>query len=376
MRWVMQDLKDDPSVELQVLVSGSHLSPQFGDTWKSLTEDGFDPILKVEMLLDSDSAVGAATSMGLGVMKYADALVSLRPHLVVVLGDRYEVLAMAAAATCMGVPIAHIHGGEATEGAIDDSLRNAVTALAHLHFPTAAEYAGRIRQMGVAPERIFQVGAPALDNLQRLALLDRDLLAVELGMDLNAPLLMVTYHPVSVNHDDPAGGIDVLLQALEHFPDTRILLSGANQDAGGRAINARLEAFAARNPRHIRLVTSLGSRRYLSVLKHAAVVLGNSSSGIIEAPACGTAVVNVGPRQNGRLRAASVIDCAEDAEAVITAIKRAMSDEFQAVAKLGQTPYGQPGGCSVIAQTLATIPLDGLGIKKFHDLPGGIAWMS
>jgi len=294
--------------------------------------------------------------------------------MVVVLGDRYEALSVTIAATFLGIPVAHIHGGEASQGAIDDSFRNAITAMAHLHFPTAAPYARRIRQMGAQPGTIHLVGAPALDNLARLVLLERTQLAAELDLSLDAPLMMVTYHPVTTHHDDPAAGIDTLLAALAHFPETSMVISGANQDAGGRVINARLQAFAGQNPQRVRLVTSLGSLRYLSVLKQAAVVVGNSASGIIEAPAAGAAVVNVGPRQDGRLRSPAVIDCPEDEAALVAAITQALSPSFQAVAKRAESPFGEPGGSALIARTLASVPLESLGRKVFHDLPGDGAW--
>jgi UDP-hydrolysing UDP-N-acetyl-D-glucosamine 2-epimerase len=368
LSWLAHDLKADASVELSLLVSGSHLSPQFGETWRAIAAEGFTLDERVEMLLDSDSRTGMATSMGLGLMRFAEALDRLKPDLLVLLGDRTELLAAASAAACLNIPVAHLHGGEATEGAIDDAIRNAVTALAHLHFPSAEPYRRRILQMGVAPGRITLAGAPALDTFARLALLDRPALEADLGFSLAPPLFMVTYHPVTAGDSEPVAEIAELCAGLDCFPDARIIVSRANQDAGARAINAFLEDWAARHPERVRLVASLGTRRYLSVVKAAAVVVGNSSSGVIEVPAAGTASVNVGDRQKGRLRSPGVIDCACERDAVAAAVARALTPEHQTVAKRAETPYGGPGASARIAKVLTTVPLDGLLKKPFHDL--------
>lgn len=369
LRWVMRDLADSPGVELLVLVSGSHFSPQFGETWRQIEADGFTVAARVEMLLDSDSPQGMSTSLGLGTLKFGDALASLKPDLAVVLGDRYEALAFAAACACHRVPLAHLHGGEASEGAIDDALRNAITALSHVHFPAAEIYARRIRQMGAQPERVFLAGTPALDNLERLELLSSEALAAAVGLPGHGPLLLVTYHPETLADGDPRDGGRALLAALDRFPHTRVLATHANQDAGGRALNAQLDTWAAARPDRARVVASLGVLRYLSAVKAAAVVVGNSSSGIIEAPAAGAAVVNVGDRQKGRLRAPAIIDCTATEDAIAAAIAQALSPAFQAQAARAETPYGLPGASALVARTLATVPLDGLLLKPFNDLP-------
>ncbi|MBI2236401.1 MAG: UDP-N-acetylglucosamine 2-epimerase (hydrolyzing) [Magnetospirillum sp.] len=368
LSWLACDLKADPTVDLSLLVSGSHLSPQFGETWKAIAAEGFDIAEKVEMLLDSDSRTGMATSMGLGTMRTAEALARLAPDILVLLGDRTEVLAAASAATCLGIPIAHLHGGEASEGAIDDAIRNAVTALAHLHFPAAEPYRRRIVQMGVAPERVILAGAPGLDNLARLPLLDRDALEAELGFSLAPPLLMATYHPVTAGSGDPVGEVAEVCAGLDRVPDARVIVSRANQDAGARAINAFLDDWAGRRPERVRLVSSLGTLRYLSVVKLAAAVVGNSSSGVIEAPAAGTAVVNIGDRQKGRLRAPGIIDCPCRRDTVAAAIAQALTPEHQALAKRAETPYGTLGASARIARVLATVEIAPLLNKPFRDL--------
>ncbi|MBF0323946.1 MAG: UDP-N-acetylglucosamine 2-epimerase (hydrolyzing) [Alphaproteobacteria bacterium] len=371
LRWVMEDLRTDQSVELQVLVTGSHLSPHFGETWRQIAADGFAISARVDMLVDGDSAQATAASIGLAVMKYADTLAALRPDILVLLGDRYEALAAATAATCLGIPIAHLHGGESSEGAIDEAFRHAITVMAHLHFPAAESYRRRVIQLGVQPDRVFLAGSPALDNLARLTLLDRAALAADLGFDLDGRVFMVTYHPVTLGETDPVNEIRELCAALDHFPDARIVVSRANQDAGARAINAHLEQWAAAAKGRVHLVSSLGTPRYLSLVTTADAVIGNSSSGIIEVPAAGTATVNVGSRQDGRLRAPAVIDCPCVAEAIAAAITRALTPEHQALARQRQTPYGKPGASTLVARTLATVPLSGLLRKPFHDLPEG-----
>jgi len=371
LRWVMADLKNQPGVELQVLVSGSHLSPHFGETWRQIEADGFAISARADMLLDGDGSVAMATSMGLGLMKYADTLATLCPDILVLLGDRYEALAAASAAVCLGIAVAHLHGGEASEGAIDDSFRNAITALAHLHFPAAEPYRRRIVQMGAQPERVILAGSPALDNLERLPLPSPAAIIAELNLPADRPLLMVTYHPVTADGGDPVAEIRDLCAGLDRFPDHAVVISRANQDAGARAINTWLEGWAADRTDRVRLVSALGTPRYLAVVKAAAAVVGNSSSGVIEVPAAGTPSVNVGERQRGRLRAAAVIDCANDPDSVAAAISQALEPAHRALAARADTPYGRAGASALIARTLATVPLDGLLRKRFHDLPEG-----
>lgn len=370
LRWLVHDLAAMPQIDLQILASGSHFSQAFGETWREIEQDGTVIAARVEMLLDSDTASGMSTSLGLGVLKYGDTLDRLRPDLAVVLGDRYEALAFAAACTCHRVPLAHLHGGEATEGAIDDAIRNAISALAHLHFPAAESYGRRIRQMGAAADRVVVVGAPALDNLARLDLLSPEALAADVGLPEEGPLLLVTYHPETMANDGGRDGGKALLAALDRFSGARVLATHANQDAGGRALNTALDAWAATRGPRVRVVPSLGVRRYLSAVKAAAVVVGNSSSGIIEAPAAGTAVVNVGQRQKGRLRAPAVIDCPASEDDIVAAIGRALHPDFQAMAALAETPYGAPGASARIARKLAETTLDNLLSKPFQDMAG------
>lgn len=367
--WLMRDLADDPAFELQVLVTGTHLVPQFGETWKVIAADGLPIAARVEMVLDSDTGVGMATSLGLGVIKYAETLARLAPDILVVLGDRYEILAAASAALALRIPVAHLHGGEVTEGAVDEYIRHAVTQMAALHFPAAPEYARRIRQMGVAPDRIVVAGAPGIDNLTRLPLLARAELEEQLGFSLGDQALMVTFHPATASVGDAAQEMAALLAALDDFPQSQVVITKANADPGGRAINALVDEFAAARPGRVLAVTSLGQVRYLSALKAVAAVVGNSSSGIIEAPAAGTPVVNIGSRQEGRLRAPAIIDCPPERTAIAAAIARALAPEFRRMAAAADCPYGRGDASRRIVEALKVVDLAALSTRRFHDLP-------
>jgi len=359
-------LRDDPAVELQLVVTGMHLSPEFGLTHRTIAEDGFPVAAKVEMLLSSDTSVGIAKAIGLGTIGFADALDRLRPDIVVVLGDRFEILAAAQAAMTARIPIAHIHGGEATEGLIDEAIRHAVTKMAHLHFAAAEPYRRRIVRMGEHPDRVFTVGAPGLDWLRVLDPPDLAALERDLGLRLPAPLLLVTYHPVTLADADPAEPLRALLSALDALPEASVVLTKGNADTRGRIINEMIDAFAADRPNAV-AATSLGQQRYLGLLRAADVVVGNSSSGLLEAPSCGTPTVNIGERQRGRLRAPSVIDCQEEAGAIAEAIARALSPAMRDLADRRETPFGDGRASARMAEVLTTFPLSGILMKPFYE---------
>lgn len=368
--WLMKDLEADPAVELQILVAGMHLAPEFGRTVTAIEEDGFTPAAKVDSLVSGDSPGAVATSLGLATIKLSQALESLAPNILVVLGDRYEALAAAQAAMVLNIPIAHLHGGEATEGLIDEAIRHSITKMAHLHFTAAEPYRRRVIQLGEQPDRVFQVGAPGLDNFHRLNLMDRAALEGVLGFSFSNTLFLVTYHPVTLSADSPEAATGELLAALDRFPMSSIVLTMANADPGGRQINRIIDEYAAHNPSRVLAAASLGQVVYLSLMKLADVVIGNSSSGLIEAPSSGTPTVNIGPRQQGRLRAASVIDCAEDAEAISGAITRALTAEFQATAANVDSPYGDGGASVRVAEILKSHRLDTILKKSFYDIEG------
>lgn len=376
LRWTMEHLREDPRVALQIAATGMHLSAEFGSTVRAIEVDGFTIDARVDMLLASDEPRAITKSVGLGVIGFADAYDTLRPDLVVLLGDRFEILAAAQAAMLMRIPIAHIHGGEISEGAIDDSIRHAITKMSSLHFVAADDYRRRVVQLGEDPARVFAVGAPGLDALQRLTLLSPDDTATRIGLTLRQPTFLVTYHPATLGDTDPVASVNALLRALDRFPDATTVLTKPNADAAGRGIAAALDAWAATRKDRVAVHTSLGHLGYLSAMHLADVVIGNSSSGLIEAPAMRVATVNIGPRQDGRLKGPSVIDCPEDEQAIVRAIQRAISDEHRTLVRTSTPPYGVGGGVSAkIAEVLATVPIDGLIRKRFYDLPvvGGTA---
>ena len=368
--WLMKDLEADPAVELQILVAGMHLAPEFGRTITVIEEDGFTPAAKVDSLVSGDSPCAVATSLGLATIKVSQALESLAPDIIVVLGDRYEALAAAQAAMVLNIPIAHLHGGEATEGVIDEAIRHSITKMAHLHFTAAEPYRRRVIQLGEQPDRVFQVGAPGLDNFQRLNLMDRAALESALDLSFSNTVFLVTYHPVTLAAETPEVATGELLAALDRFPLSSIVWTMANADSGGRRINRIIDDYAARNPSRVFAAASLGQVVYLSLMKLADVVIGNSSSGLIEAPTAGTPTVNIGPRQQGRLRAASVIDCAEETEAISDAITRALTADFQANAANVDSPYGNGGASARVAEILKNHPLDNVLTKSFYEIAG------
>ena len=367
--WLMKEIASDPALELQIIVTGMHLSPEFGLTFREIEQDGFTIDARVEMLLSSDSPVGIAKSIGLGVIGFADAVDRLKPEIMVLLGDRFEVLAAAQAAMVARVPIAHVHGGEATEGVIDEAIRHAVTKMSHLHFTAAEEYRNRVIQLGESPDRVFNVGALGLDGLRRPDLMNREELQAALGFPLSpGPILLCTFHPVTLSDSDATAAMSALFEALDQFENSRVVFTKGNADTGGRVINQMIDEYVARNSRRTTAFTSLGQLRYLSLLQVADVVVGNSSSAIVEAPTAGTASVNIGDRQRGRLRAPSVIDCEENAEAIAQAIRDALSPGFQKTAGQKKSPFGEAGASLRIKNVLKATRLDGILFKSFHNL--------
>jgi UDP-N-acetylglucosamine 2-epimerase (non-hydrolysing) len=364
--WLMKDIQSSKTLALQVLVTSMHLSPEFGETWKQIEQDGFNIDAKVEMLLSSDTQVGVVKSMGLGTIGFADALDRLRPDVLIVLGDRFEGLAVVQAALIMRIPVAHLHGGEITEGAYDDKIRHAITKMASLHFVAAEPYQQRVIQMGEAPSTVFNVGAVGLDHLQRSPRMVLSELAASLNFELREPYLLVTYHPVTLLEEDPEESFKALLVALDKFPDYQIILTYPNADNGGRAIIPLLEAYARSQTHRILAIPSLGFKHYLSALSKASAVVGNSSSGIIEAPAFGIPTVNIGFRQLGRLAADSVLHCPATADEIEKALTKALSQDFSEMCRNVSNPYGQGSAATAIVKVLESHT--GPFHKHFYDL--------
>ncbi|MEZ9663923.1 UDP-N-acetylglucosamine 2-epimerase [Vibrio cyclitrophicus] len=364
--WLLKDIQSDPDLTLQLLVSGMHLSPEFGDTYKQIEKDGFQIDEKIEILLSSDSPVGTAKSMGLGVLGFADALSRLAPDVLVILGDRFEALAAAQTAMILRIPIIHLHGGEITEGAYDDAFRHAITKLSYLHGTSTDEYRNRVIQLGESPERVKNVGAIGLDHLNRGSFMTISELSESLNFDLTGPYFVVTYHPVTLGDESPEDSFQALLDALDEYPNHQIILTYPNADDGGRRIIPMLEAYAAKQPSRVLAIPSLGQIRYLSSVKHAAAVIGNSSSGIIEVPAFDVPTVNIGSRQKGRLAAKSVLNCEPSLASITEAISDAVKRNYKLDGETIINPYGQGDTSAQVIEMLKSLRFE--RSKAFHDL--------
>ncbi|MBZ0215412.1 MAG: UDP-N-acetylglucosamine 2-epimerase, partial [Fimbriimonadaceae bacterium] len=355
-------------VKLSVIATGMHLAPQFGETWKAIEADGFSIAAKVDLGLEDDTRVAIAHNTGRGIISFADTFDELAPDLVLVLGDRYEILSAATAALLLGIPIAHIHGGEVTEGAFDDAIRHAISKMANIHFTAAEPYTRRLIQMGEAPALVFTVGAPGLDHILEQTSGDRQAVLSALDVGTWDRYFLITLHPETMNLSANAPMATAMLEALNAFPDHGLIFTGVNADPGNQVIDDAVKSFAAAHPDRAIWRVSLGSSLYGQALKHADAVIGNSSSGIIEAPATGTPTVNIGARQDGRLRAASIIDCAANKNQIKQAIKCALSPAFKTKFVTETPPYGRGGASNKIAAIIAEFDLSQLGSKGFHDL--------
>ncbi len=351
LRWVMDEARRASDLELQVIVTGSHLSPSHGLTVDEIVQDGFEISRRVEMQLSSDTGAGMAKSMGLGLVGFADAFSDLQPDVVVVLGDRYEILAVASAALACRIPLAHIHGGELTEGAIDEAIRHAVTKLSLIHFVAAREYGDRIIRMGESPDRVFVVGGLGVDNILRLPVLDRLELEASMGFRFGSRNLLVTFHPETLSPLSALEQIAGLLEALRSFPDIHLIFTLPNADAGGHVIRNQIEEFIRERPNSC-VYASLGQKRYLSCLRQVDGVVGNSSSALLEAPTLHRGAINIGDRQMGRLCAESVINCANSADDIRQAIEYLYTNEFQSLVAKASNPYGAGGASARIVEVL------------------------
>ena len=371
LRPVLEAFRRAPDVELLLFVAGMHLEPRFGATVEEIEADGFAIAERIPMLDGGDSSEAIAAATGRGVEGFARAFSRRRPDLLLVLGDRFEMLAAAVAALPFALPVAHIHGGEVSEGAMDNQIRHAITKLAHLHFASAVEHARRIARMGEETWRIHTVGGPGLDRLAAIEPLSRRALASELDIPETGPWLLVTFHPVTLEYRETATQVDELLAALEKAEGT-VIVTYPNADTSGQLIIERIEEFAARHPGRCRLARSLGERRYLSLLRHADLMVGNSSSGLIEAPSFGLPAVNIGARQRGRLRGVNVIDVEPARDEILRAIETAQTPVFRERARAGANPYGDGRAAPRIVEVLRTVPLDArLVQKRFADGGGG-----
>lgn len=364
--WVMKEIQQAAGLDLHVIATGMHLSPEFGLTWREIEQDGFPVDRKVEMLLSSDTPTGISKSIGLGVIGFADALASLDPDILVLLGDRFEILAAAQAALVARIPLAHIAGGDVTEGAFDEAIRHSITKMAHLHFATNEESADRIRQLGENPAHVFTVGSPGIDYIKRLSLMTRDELERDLGFSFRQRNLLVTFHPATLDTGTPAEQFGELLHAIEMCgEETGVIFTRPNADTDGRIISAMIDQYVARHGNST-VHTSLGQLRYLSVMAQVDAVVGNSSSGLYEAASLHKPTVNIGRRQQGRLRASSVFDCVPEKAAILETIGTAMDADCSAVVN----PYGDGESSRRIVSILSSLPdIGDLVHKKFFRYP-------
>lgn len=368
LQWVMEGVKDDKELTLQIIATGMHLSPEFGLTYLDIERDGFQIDRKVEMLTSSDTSVGIAKSMGLGMIGFADALNELKPDLLVVLGDRFEIFAAVSAALVACIPVAHLHGGETSEGAFDEALRHSITKMSHLHFVAAEEYRLRVIQLGEQSGNVFLVGGLGIDNIKRIKLLDRTELETSLDFKLHSKSLLITFHPVTLENSSAEEQMEALLVALAELNDTQLIFTMPNADTDGRVMIKMIEQFVAQN-HNARAYTSLGQLRYLSCVSHVDGVVGNSSSGLLEAPSFKKGTINIGNRQRGRLQAASVINCEPIHQSITAALEKLYSENFQKSLSKVRNPYGDGGASDKVVEIIKKNPLNEIVKKTFYDLP-------
>ncbi|MDP2939779.1 MAG: UDP-N-acetylglucosamine 2-epimerase [Candidatus Omnitrophota bacterium] len=349
---LLSKIKSDRGFQLQLIATGMHLSSEFGLTYKEIEKDGFKINEKVEMLLSSDTEMGIAESIGLGITGFADAFARLKPDLIVLLGDRFEIFAVAIAAFVMRLPIAHIHGGELTEGAMDDAFRHSITKMSYLHFTSTEEYRRRVIQLGESPERVFNVGALSIDNIRSTKLLKREELEKKLNFTFGKRNVLVTFHPVTLENNTAALQFKELLKALDDFKDLKIIFTKPNADTNGRVIIKLIDKYTRDNRNRAVSIVSLGTQMYFSTIKVVDAVVGNSSSGIIEVPAFGRPIVNIGDRQKGRIKAPSIIDCEPQKNAIYKGIVKAFSVDFRQFCKKVRNPYGDGNAAERITKII------------------------
>ena len=369
MSRLLEYIDNDPDLELQIIATNMHLSPEFGLTYKEIESDGFKIDKRVEMLLSSDTPNGIVKSMGLAIIGFADTLEDLRPDLVVIFGDRYEMLAAAEACLIYRIPIAHVGGGEITEGAYDDSIRHCISKLSHLHFTETEDYRKRVIQLGENPERVYNLGAPGVDNIRKEPIMPLEELENSLNFTLGEKYLLITFHPVTMESIPAAEQCEYLLKALDSIPhDYKFLFTLPNSDTDGRIILQTVTEYVEKNRNRSIAVTSLGKKRYFSALKHCSAVVGNSSSGIIEAPSFNVPTLNIGIRQQGRARGKSVIDVSANFDDIKRGLNKAISEDFQVFAKKASNPYEKDNTIENIFEAIKNHPLDNLVIKSFYNL--------
>lgn len=365
--WLIKEIVAEKTLELQLIVTGMHLSPEFGLTYKEIEKE-FKIDKKIEILLSSDTPVGISKSMGLAQISFAEAYDELKPDLVVVLGDRYEILSASSAATIARIPIVHLHGGETTEGAYDEAMRHSITKMSHLHFVATEAYRTRVIQLGEDPQRVFNVGGMGIESIKRLELLSKEAFEKSIDFKLAQKNLLVTFHPVTLENTTAKEQFQELLDFMDDLEDTHIIFTKANSDTDGRVINQMIDEYVSKNPHKAIGFTSLGQLRYLSALQYVDAVVGNSSSGLLEAPSFKIGTINIGDRQKGRIKAASIIDCQPNKQSFKEAFEMLYSKSFQEQLGSVKNPYGEGCVSLKIVSILKKIDISGLLKKRFYDV--------
>ena len=365
--WLLKEIEADSELKLQFIVTGMHLSPEFGLTYKEIEKE-FKIDKKIEILSSSHTSLDICAEMARVYEKFAPALAELKPDILVLLGDRYEIFGVAGAASIMQIPIAHIHGGETTQGAFDEAFRHSITKMSHIHFAATNEYANRIIQLGEEPGRVFNVGGPGIENIKKLNLLSKDEFEKSIDFRLAKKNILITFHPATLENSSAREQFNELLKALDELDDTNFIFTKANSDTDGDIINKMIDEYVNQNSQKAAAFTSLGQLRYLSAIKFIDIVLGNSSSGLLEVPSFKKATINIGDRQKGRARASSVIDVRPAKEEILSAIKRAYSKEFEQTLKDTINPYDGGNPSKKMVKILKEIKLDGILKKKFYDI--------
>lgn len=366
--WTMKALQSDKDIELSICVTGMHLSPEFGLTYKKIIEDGFYITEKVETLLSSDTSVGIAKSIGLGIISFSEVFERTEPDLILVLGDRFEIFAACTAAMVSRIPIAHCHGGEATEGLIDEAIRHSITKMSQIHFTSTEEFKKRVIQLGEQPKNVHNVGALGIENINKLKLLDKNEFEDSINFKLKQVNFLVTFHPVTLDSSSAEGQFSELLKALDKYENTSIIFTKPNADTDGRIIIQMIDEYVSKNSSKAVAFTSLGQLRYLSAMQYVDAVIGNSSSGLVEVPSFKIPTINIGDRQQGRVKAISVIDCEATEFDIGKSIQKAISPEFKEVIKFLKNPYGEKNSSNEIIEVLKNTDLSGLIKKQFYNL--------
>lgn len=365
--WLIKEIENDKDLELQLIVTGMHLSPEFGLTYQTIEKE-FKIDKKIEMLLSSDTSIGISKSMGLAQISFAEAYEELKPDIVVVLGDRYEIFSVTSAAMIAKIPIAHLHGGETSEGAFDEAIRHSITKMSHLHFTATNEYKNRVIQLGENPNRVFNVGGMGIENIKRLKLLTKEEFEKSIDFKLNIKNILVTFHPVTLENSTAKEQFQELLNTIDELEDTNIIFTKANSDTDGRVINQMIDEYVNKNSNKSVCFTSLGQLRYLSALQYVDAMVGNSSSGLAEAPSFKIGTINIGDRQKGRIKAKSVIDCEPNNKSILEAFNKLYSKEFKEVLKTTINPYGDGYASKKIIEILKSVDLENILKKSFYDL--------